>query len=271
MIQIIKIVAISVLVHSLAFAASSTTKVFEKYDQKIYKPQKTGLKDLVVEFRIDRLKEILNQRLIFGKIDDLYFKLFWSFPNKKIVEVYGMPKGFREAKDELLRLAEAEINYLLPRDLTEEFEGFNLSFMSKDRSQVLAIDPSYRSPASEVTLSFDREGVLKKLRRVSPMGTEVSSLKFKKLNRKWSVDELVISSRKGLQKVETTKKFLHKKSKEFWLLDKILVSTVHRLEKINRSRLNNLERKMETKITFSNYKINEGAGLKYIRKMKQSE
>ena len=103
------------------------------------------------------------------------------------------------------------------------------------------------------------------------MGTEVSNLEFKKINNKWAINKINILSRKGLQKVSTTKKIKYKEIKGLWLIDLISVDTKHRLEKINRSRLNNLERKIATKVTFSNYDINGRRGLDYIRKMKQAE
>ena len=135
--------------------------VFKQYSKNLYRPQYQGLKDLYVEVRIDRLTEVLNQRLIFGKLKDVHFKLYWSFPDKRIVEIHGMPKGFREAKDELIRLAEAEIEYLLPRNLDKQFSGYSFSYLSKNKKHVLAIDPSYRSPASEVSMKFDKRNILK--------------------------------------------------------------------------------------------------------------
>jgi len=137
---------------------------FNNHDEKVYKPQNEGLKDLIVEIRIDQLKEVLNQRLIFGKIEDLYFKLHWARPNKRAIEIVGMPEGFKEAKEELKRLAEAESQYLIPEGLAEEFKGFDLSYTSKNKKEIMAIDPSYKSPASEVSLRLNSNGVINSLR-----------------------------------------------------------------------------------------------------------
>lgn len=248
---------------------AQSEEYFSRHDQNMYQPQKVGLKDLVVEIRIDKLKDVLNQRLIFGKIEDLHFKLYWAAPNKRAIEVVGMPEGFKEAKEELKRLAAIESQYLIPTSLTEEFKNFNLSYTSKSKTEITAIDPSYRTPASEVIVRLDKKGTVQKIRRLSAVGTEVSELKFRPDRQKSLLDSMEITSRKGLQKISTIKNFSYQNIEGMKLMSKIEVNTNHRLEKINRSRLNNLERNVATQVTFTNFQVNTGDALDFIRNSSQ--
>ena len=71
------IATITTLVTSTNVWSQAKIEEIEQYEIRSYDPQKNGLTDLVFEARIENLTDILNKAQTFGKLVDVYFKIYW--------------------------------------------------------------------------------------------------------------------------------------------------------------------------------------------------
>lgn len=172
-------------------SAEVKNEVVEQYEIRSYDPQKIGLIDLVFEARIDNLTEILNKTQNFGKLVDVYFKIYWLSPAQYRVEVMGLPKGFKEVRDDLTTLIKGKLEFIIPEKFSEKFKGYTLKSEPVSNGKLIkAIDDSYTLAASEVDLVFDTNGRLKTL-ETKAMSSSVR-VEFFQTPKSWSNNKLVM-------------------------------------------------------------------------------
>jgi hypothetical protein len=206
----------------------------EQFEIRSYTPQLNGVKDLVFEVRVDGLKDIIEKSLAIGKLADLYFKVYWTNPNEFRIEVEGLPKGFKEVKDDLRQLIKGKLDFVIPEKVSERLKQYTLKVEPITDGKLLkAIDETYTLAVPEIDLTFDKSGRLKLLE--TKMSANAVKTEFFHSPKSWSNNKLVLD-RVGLPSKLVVKNVVEfmvppEKEKEKPKLQKKETSTVLRFTK----------------------------------------
>ena len=180
----------SLLLFSQALAQAKIEEI-EQYEIRSYDPQKNGLTDLVFEARIEKLTEILNKTQTYGKLIDVYYKIYWMAPAQYKIEVIGLPKGFQEARDDLAELIKGKLEFVIPEKFSAKFKSYTLkSLPIADGKLVKAIDDSYTLAIPEMDIIFDTNGKLKTLETKASFAA--IKTEFTQSPKTWSNNKLVM-------------------------------------------------------------------------------
>ena len=170
----------------------------QKFDLSYYRPQRHGLRNFEVEIRIDGLSQRFDQQLIYGKINDLFFKMSWlatTDPTKqghKKVKVFGLPKGFVEIKSQLSHNILQKLDFIVPLPLIQKIKDYALTMTTNPKGEhtIVAKDPQNLRPANEIILAFDRQQRLQRFVIKRPTGLETVDLSYSKMP--WSRGKWVL-------------------------------------------------------------------------------
>ena len=183
--------------------AQSKNETIEQYEIRSYDPQKSGLTDLVFEARIENLTEILNKTQTFGKLVDVYFKIYWLSPSQYKIEIMGLPKGFQEVRNDLSSLIKGKLEFIIPEKFSEKFKAYTLkSEPAVSGKLIKAIDDSYTLAIPEVELAFDDNGRLKTM--VTRAAASFVKTEFFQTPKSWSNNKFVMDKIVSVTKQEST-------------------------------------------------------------------
>jgi hypothetical protein len=247
---------------------SKSQEIIKKFDVSYYHPQDKGLKELVVRVDVQNITKQLNEQLIFGKLKEVYFKMYWTFPTNVDVEVIGLPDGFQEIKQEFKAMIAARMDLIVPQLLEKRFEGYEMkSQSSKEGDEIIATDTTQTKMIHEFVAKFDKEGNLSSLIGRKPMATEESKLAYGKhpwSQNKWVVNTINVKMQDGSQTtiIDTQVDYT---SIEGYGFPKAIKS------KTKQSILNGnkkpIERTFDSEMTFSDFKVNSGEAQTWIKKV----
>lgn len=257
--KIIRLICIFFLV-CLNMAHSSETDHLKSFDNRIYNPTRSQVKGLSFQVRVSNLLEILNARFNWENLTDVYFLVQWKPERNFKIEVKGVPAGFIEIKNELISLISNRIDFVVPMPLISKFKGYKLSYLSKkDDILIKALDPSYQQIVSEMFLTFEKSGVLKRIRAQSPMGTMISDFEFNKedwSNGNYVLDQYTVKAIKGIQTSQTRHKVSYLKVKNYYFPSQVEIKTSYEVvmpQTPGKESKNKQE--VSSVITFSDYKL----------------
>lgn len=252
------------------FGQTTAQDIIKKFDVSSYRPQDKGLKELVVQVEISNLTKQLNDQLIFGKLKNVYFKLYWVYPNQYEVEVIGLPNGFMEIKNELKTLVASRLDIIIPSMLEKKFEGYNLKLVSdKTKDQIIATDSTQMKLINEVRASFDKEGKLISFTNHKPMVVEESELSLIKKGyseNKWIIDEISVKVNEGMQTTFIKTKIDYSSIEGYALPIKISSHTKQVL--VQEQDKKPVEREVDSSVEFKGYKLNSGEASSFLKKSK---
>jgi len=242
----------------------------EQYEIRSYDPQKNGLTDLVFEARIDNLTEMLNKAQTFGKLVDVYFKIYWMQPAQYKIEVMGLPKGFQEVRDDLSALIKGKLEFVIPENFSEKFKAYSLKVEPiADGKLIKAIDNTYTLAVSEIDIIFDKSGKLKTIETKAPLShvkTEFFQSPKAWSNNKLVMDKIVSTSRQGAAVVVTSNSIDYVVVSGIGFPSKITVKNVQEItipatakEKEKKSKIEN-----GSVIKFSKFETNTGKAPRYM-------
>lgn len=171
--------------------AQSKIDELEQFEIRSYTPQLNGVKDLVFEARVDGLKEIIEKNLAVGKLNDLYFKVYWQHPNDFKIEVEGLPKGFKEVRDDLRQLIKGKLDFVIPEKISDRLQPYTLKVEPITEGKLLkAIDETYTLAVPEIDITFDKSGRMKYLE--TKMSANAVKTEFFHSPKSWSNNKLVL-------------------------------------------------------------------------------
>lgn len=256
-------------ISSAAFAQSKVEEI-EQYEIRSYDPQKSGLTDLVFEARVDNLTEILNKTQTFGKLVDVYYKIYWMKPEEYRVEVMGMPEGFQEVRDDLAMLIKGKLEFVIPYNFSSKFKDYSLKVEPiADGKLIKAIDATFTKPIPQVDIVFDKSGKLRSTEikaPPTPIKTEFFHSPKAWSNNKLVLDKLVSVSKAGLATTTITNSFEYVSVAGMGFPSKITVKNV--FEGIVPATKKEKEKKVRTEagtvIRFSKYEVNTGKAQRFI-------
>lgn len=265
---------IFVLLVSLMFLSNAQAQQkieeIEQYEIRSYDPQQRGLTDLVFEARIDNLTEILNKAQTFGKLIDVYFKIYWISPTQYKVEVMGIPKGFQEVRDDLSALIKGKLEFVIPEKFSEKFKSYTLKAEPiADGKLIKAIDDTYNMTSSEIDIIFDKTSRLKTIETRAPMS--VVKTEFFQTPKAWSnnklvMDKVVSTSRQGNAVLTTTNTIDYMVVGGIGFPAKIAVKNVQEatIPATAKEKEKKVKNESGSVIRFSKYELNTGKAQRYM-------
>lgn len=242
----------------------------EQYEIRNYDPQKSGLTDLVFEARIEKLTDILNKTGNFGKLVDVYFKIYWLSPSQYKIEVMGLPKGFQEVRDDLGALIKGKLEFIIPERFSEKFKAYTLKVQPvADGKLIKAIDDTYTLAVPEVDITFDKTGKLKTVEsnvNYSQVKTEFFQSPKAWSNNKLVMDKIVTVTKQGTSTSTTSNSVEYTTVNGMGFPSKVTVKTVS--EGVIPAHGKEKEKKVKSEsgsvIRFSTYEVNTGKAQRFM-------
>ncbi len=249
----------------LALAQDGLARLRE-IQEKCYTPVQKGMADLVVDVVIPQLTKQLNEQAIFGHLNEVGFRVYWTAkPERIAVEVTGLPEGFREIKEDLKARALMKLEEVVPLPLEKKFEGYVFR-LDADKSAVRAVDESGLRVIPEFVVVPDGGLLPTKLIAKRTIGNQVTETVWAKAP--WSEPRAhptrsVTTIQEGPQTatIETTR--------TWQVIAGIGVpsqvrSVVSQRLQTGSDAEKNLSRQSEELVLFKNYKINQGEAMKWF-------
>lgn len=268
--KISKILICLILTLCFSFTINAATAPIKNFDLRYYNPKEFGLKDLVFNVKLSNLKSLLNKQKNFGKIHDIYFKVYWTIKTNFHIEIFGMPKGFQVIRQQLKDMIKERLDYVIPQKLADKISNYTLT-QKKDGKVVYyqGKDKTHKAPNSEIRLWFDGH----KLKRYKTYGASGSiDAKFSMKIKSWSHNKFLVSNVKvtsyqGMQKIVTDNNFTYESISGFGLPKKIDIVMNQEVMSTNKIKENAENRKVNSYIEFNSYEINTGKAKKRLDKL----
>lgn len=256
------VISFFLVLFSLNSFSQDPSAYLKKFDNKIYSLKNKGVKDFVVDIESSKLTKQINDQQLFGKVEELLFRIYWTAaPERLAIEVIGLPEGFKQVKEELKASIVGLLDNLIPQTTEQRFPGYKFSQGLKPR-EIVAKDTTGIAPVPSFSLKFDEQERLVEVIGNKPVGSFKVSPVYQKepfADGKWVlVSQTSISSENG-QTMTIKKELSYGKSQGIGVVSDVNVSTEYK--SLNPA---NKPVRFSENIEFKNYKINEGAALKYF-------
>lgn len=256
-----KFLFVGLLMFSSAFAQDPSAYL-KNFDAKIYSLKTKGVKDFVVDIESSKLTKQMNDQQMFGKVEEVIFRTYWTAePERLAIEIIGLPDGFREVKEDLKMSMIGMMDNLIPQTAAQRFAGYKFVQGSKPK-EIVAQDTSGLAPVPSFVLKFDEQDKLVLVTGQKPIGTlEIKPVYEKEsfADGKWVLTEQTTTSTENGQSVTISKELDYDKVQGIGVLSEVEVTTEQKLPGANAKPASFRE-----SVTFKNYKLNEGAALKYF-------
>lgn len=258
-----------------AFADMRSEEVIKRYDIGYYHPERYGLRDLTFDVRIQGLTDKLNQQMIFGKLSDVHFKVYWIMRGEATeqnfqyqIMVVGMPKGFEEMKKGLKQMVAARLDYVIPQMLIESVKEYSTEHSTNRYGGVVTCnDRTHKNPIDKMEIFFDKKGRMTRYATYSPAGRTDTTMSMSAKpwsKNKWTVDRLTVKKHQGIQTTEMDYIFTYEKVGMFGFPKTIRVTTKQMLSRPTGPKEPRLMQKISTDLTFSSYLVNQGVAKRVI-------
>lgn len=257
------------VVQTSSFAQTEIEEI-NLYEIRSYDPQKGGLVDLVFEARIEKLTEILNKAGNFGKLTDVHYKIYWISPDQYKIEVFGLPKGFQEVRDDLTTLIKGKLEFIIPEKFSDKFKGYKLKAEPlADGKLIKAIDDTYTMIVPEFSIVFDNNGRLKTIENKITEGSVKSE--FFQSPKSWSnnklvLDKIALTTKQGAVTNTVTNSIEYTTQAGLGFPLKVTIKST--IETIVPAKGKEKEKKNKAETTsvikFSSYEVNTGKAKRFI-------
>ncbi len=232
------------------------------FDAKVYSLKTKGVKEFSVDIKSPKLVRQLNEQMIFGKVDNLIFRTYWtSSPERIAVEVVGLPEGFKEVKEELKLSIMTIMENLIPPTTAQKFAGYQLNQGSNPK-EYLATDTTGVAAIPGFTLKFDGQDKLIEVIGKKPVGTMKVEVKYEKpsfTDGKWALMSSTSTTTENGQSLVIRRELSYGTSQGVGVLSKVSITSEQKVLGDNSKPLIS-----EEEIEFKDYQINTGVALKYF-------
>lgn len=266
---LLSILSIATMLGSVGVLAQAKIDTIEQYEIRSYDPQKSGLTDLVFEARIDNLTEILNKTQTFGKLIDVYFKIYWLSPSQYKIEVMGLPKGFLEVRNDLSALIKGKLEFIIPEKFSDKFKAYTLKVEPvADGKLIKAIDDTYTLAVPEVDLVFDNNGRLRSVETKTATSVRTEFFQTPKAwsNNKLVMDKVVARTTQGLAINTVTNSIEYLTVAGMGFPSKVTVKnlTEATIPAHGKEKEKKVKNETNTAIRFSKYEVNTGKAQRFM-------
>ncbi len=253
---------IIILSLSLNSFAQNSTQEIENFYKAVYSLKTKGIRDFVVDIKNNQLKDRLNNQKIFGKVDEVFFRLYWTAkPERLALEVLGLPDGFRELKDLLKSELTPYLEELVPMSFGEKFKDYDVKAL--EGSYLFELnDKTGLNAVPKFVFKFDNQKILSHILGKKPVGEINYNLSYEK--RSFSQDKYVLV-KSVTESKEAGVNIYIEKNFSYATLDG--TGVLKRLEVESKTNVPGdkpTEIKSEESFDFKNYKINTGEALNYF-------
>jgi hypothetical protein len=250
------------LIISFGSLAQDPKSYFDQFDNRLYSLKTKGVKEFVVDVRSSKLTKLMNDQMTFGKVDDLYFRIYWTAsPLRIAAEVMGLPEGFKEVKDELKVSILSTMDNLVPIPLNDRFASYKISTGAQPK-EFVAIDQTGLAPVPSYLLKFDKQDRLAEIQGKKPVGTLDVKLSYDKesfSDGKWVLKSQVSETSESGQTLKSRKVFIYGQSSGLGVVTRVDATTEQSWAHENMKPLI-----VEESLEYRNYQINTGEALKYF-------
>ena len=233
------------------------------FDAKIYSLKTKGVKDFVVDIHNEKLTQQLNDQMIFGKVDQVIFRTYWTAnPERIAIELVGLPDGFKEIKEELKLSIMSIMDSLLPIPTMQKFAGYKFQSGAGPNKDFVAQDATGLATVQSYILRFDNTDKLIEVIGKKAVGELLITPKYEKesfADGKLVLKSLHTSSSQNGQTLLVKKDLSYGTSQGLGVLNRVRITTE---QSSSMSQAKPLI--LEETIEFKNYKINNGDALKYF-------
>lgn len=247
---------------SFSALAQDPTAYLNNFDARVYSLKNKGVKDFVVDIESSKLTDQLNDQMIFGKVEEVIFRTYWTAnPERIAIEVIGLPDGFKEIKEELKISIMSVIESLLPPTTIQRFAGYKFQG-SKMPKEFIAQDGTGIANVQSYVLRFDNQDKLIEIVGNRPIGTLSTTPVYEKegfSDGKWVLKSIATVSSENGQSYTLKKELSYGSSQGMGVLSKVKVSSEQKGANSGAK-----SSKLEEVVEFKNYKINAGIALKYF-------
>jgi hypothetical protein len=232
------------------------------FDSKIYSLKNRGVKDFTVDISSPKLTRQLNEQGVFGKVEKLTFRLYWTaMPERIAVAVLGLPDGFNEVKESLKRNVLLVLEDLLPVPMEQKFSTYAIS-QGPTTKELIAKDQTGVAPIQSFVLKFNDKDILTNVigkKAVGIFNVENTYESNIAPEGKLVLTKQITSSVENGLITVITKELDYTKSNGIVVLDEVSSSLINKIEAKDAKAI-----EVKDLIEFSNYKINVGEALKYF-------
>lgn len=243
---------ILVALFSFNNAFSEKSGIFDEHKIRSYSPLKGRIKDVLFDVRVEGMLEKIKKSTTITNIDDVYFRVYWYFPDRYRVDIEGLPKGFKVLRSNLRQSVKPYVDLLFAQDLVTQFARFRYTRDSKDKQSFNKIKKN--GDLTDVSITFNRNGLMDTITSKSTF-TGVKTM-FDYSKKSWSDGKFVTDAIKISEKANSITN-VKDISIEYTLKNNVgLPEVVNVTEKfMSGVKVINSSKK---KIKFSNYVINTG-------------
>ena len=250
---------------STSQAFSQLKNVWEEIDIRYYFPIEHGLKDLSFTVRKTGLAEQVNKSFHLGKEKDIYVQVYFLFPDRYRMKVFGLPDGFKELRQTIKASISPYLEFVFPVKFQKKYQIYQFKESQQDGMKLLkATDPKYQAAIPEFDMFFDNNDVLQKTVAMSPQGPNETKFSYSK--KRWSKNKYVLErvtseTETKLSNNTLTTDVVYVSKDGFGLPKKITITSKSELNE----RTKNLDQfkgqqtswSNESVITFDGYEINQ--------------
>ncbi len=253
------------------FSQEDARDLIKINDLRTYYLKDAGITDIVFSVASDQVLNIINQSQIFGKIEWIKFRYYWSKTlDKKAVEIEGLPAGFLEQKNSYKSQMIGKLDLVLGQTLMDRLDGYKLILQKegKGESKIVALDSSGLKHVSEYHVYFTAKDILRRIEAYSPSGHEI--LLFNYNNFPWSKGKYVLTrleyqNRVGEDLSESVYDLMYGLEGSWGVLQSLsLKQTETRMILDPSGEKKAMETHVETKFIFHEYLVNKQAGREYF-------
>lgn len=255
---------------SLPGHGQSLPAPIDQFLNNIYYPLGDEINDLYFEVTEDDLTKSLNQKMVYGKLKDVFLKVYFTKKDGWAVEVQGLGDGFKELKDTLISSLISPYLYLFQAGFREFFVGYDFT-LRQDKLSYQGLDKTQKKAHSEIKVSLGKNGEI-----ISWEGIDVQG--STRITPKWTEAKWA----KGKKVIEQVKTELISKSGQFTSLTEVdyqevkgkgLPSKIEFTQTWPKGSKNGKDPlpPIEREFNLRTYKVNEGVSQKYFAGLKNTK
>ena len=245
---------------SLNVWSQEVPAIIKRFDSKVYSLKSKGVSEFVVDIHSSKLTQTMNDLMTFGKVKELFFRIYWTAnPERIAIEVFGLPEGFKEIKDELKGNVSNLLDGLLPPTTAQRFAGYKF-ILGTNPLEITAQDSTGVAVVPTYVFTFDKEEKLTQISGKKPVGSidiNPSYTKTSYSEGRWVLEKLVTNANEAGQSIKMIKEFSYGKHEGHTVLKEMTLRTEQAIPQSN-------PLISEEDVDFKNYKINSGEALKYF-------
>lgn len=251
-------------------ASASVQAIIKNFDNRFYRPNTFGLRDLSFDVRIKGLEKELEKLTGVGKRGDVYFKVYWIQNGKFNIIVEGLPPGLYELRNRLKSIIVPRLDFVVPRSLAPQLAGYTLSEKKVKKSKskiILGVDKTGKKDVNQMELRFGPRGKLTTFIMYSSNDQKVATLNMRP--RAWSRNRWVLHTYEVLIDQGTLRTTIksavdYLKQDGFGLPKSISIATSQILGGVS----GNNKKESTIELSFSNYQVNKGKALQFLKARK---